>query len=817
VRTSARNGGILGLSNDVWSQGAKGIYVSDGRLKLDVGWVGASVVEEPRLDDGEWHHVALVVEQAPGRTEAYHLYVDGVRRKSGEIAFYRFDARGPAAQRQEFRIGHLAIGDAGPFKGEMDDVAAWTRALSAGEVNLIYAAARKPRPEGLASVLDVRNVSPHEPGVRLRLYWLGEPARGMPALRAGQSPNVDRTVASFAIDDGDARLTDDAGERYRTRYVVQLTATLAAPQAGAYQFRVGGQGRARLSVAGSEIVRPGGGAAPREGQIELSAGPHAVVLEQYVEEGGQRLTLEWKPPGAQEFAAVPGDRCRAERFYFRPTNAGRKLLESEGARPGNGRKLAGVHPAYRLTTIRPPGVEIPVGGLAVLPDGRLAVGYFDARKLRAPRPQPEPDGALWVMEGVYGDDPRAVKYTAVADGLFEPAGVCAVGDAIYLSQRDNVLKFTPDGRGGYARSVVASGWETNDFHALCFGLIHQPGGGGGHPGYLYLARSAGLGLAINPPNHGSVWKVDLSKPAGQNVEALTGGHRTPNGIGWGPEGEIYVTDNQGEWTPSNELNRIVPGSFYGYVNPTRRPGAHPSPFVDRPPTPPAVHLPQDEIGNSPTEPILVPPGQPYAGQMLVGDMRYGGINRIFLEKVEGHWQGAAFRFTQGLEGGPNRLAWGRGGTLFVGCIGGQHASTWNWIDPAGRETFQGLQRMTPTGASAFDIHAVRATPDGFEIEFTKPADARHVAGAGNYTVRQWTYVATANYGGPKRDLEELAVASAVPSADGRRVRIAVPGLKEGRVVYVKTDPPAADAEQLWSTETWYSLHRIPLATPAARR
>ena len=42
------------------------------------------------------------------------------------------------------RIGHLAIQDAGAIRGDIDDVATWSRALSAGEINLIYAAARKP-------------------------------------------------------------------------------------------------------------------------------------------------------------------------------------------------------------------------------------------------------------------------------------------------------------------------------------------------------------------------------------------------------------------------------------------------------------------------------------------------------------------------------------------------------------------------------------------------------------------------------------------------------------------------------------------------
>ena len=87
--------------------------------------------------------------------------------------------------------------------------------------------------------------------------------------------------------------------------------------------------------------------------------------------------------------------------------------------------------------------------------------------------------------------------------------------------------------------------------------------------------------------------------------------------------------------------------------------------MTRIPTPPAVWLPQDEIGNSPGQPVQMPYG-PYKNQWLLGDVTHGGIKRIFLEKVEGSYQGCVFRFSQGLEAGINRMVWGPDSSLYVG-------------------------------------------------------------------------------------------------------------------------------------------------------
>ena len=78
-------------------------------------------------------------------------------------------------------------------------------------------------------------------------------------------------------------------------------------------------------------------------------------------------------------------------------------------------------------------------------------------------------------------------------------------------------------------------------------------------------------------------------------------------------------------------------------------------------------------------------------------------------------------------------------------------------------------------------------------------------------MQQWRYNPTAAYGGPKLDQEGLGVEGATVSADGKTVSLTVAGVKPGRVVHIRSPRPfsAADGEQLWSTEVWYTANAVP--------
>jgi hypothetical protein len=155
-----------------------------------------------------------------------------------------------------------------------------------------------------------------------------------------------------------------------------------------------------------------------------------------------------------------------------------------------------------------------------------------------------------------------------------------------------------------------------------------------------------------------------------------------------------------------------------------------------------------------------------------------------------------------LECGVNRLVKGPDGCLYAGGIGSD--GNWNW-----RGTLYGLQRLRPNGKTAFEYHSVSATPDGFEVKLTRPVAKEWLNDPANYRVSEWRYIATAEYGGPKIDEHRLSVTKAVASADRQSVRLTVPNLTEGDVVYLRMDPRSDQGEPMWSTEAWYTLNAIP--------
>jgi cytochrome c len=217
-----------------------------------------------------------------------------------------------------------------------------------------------------------------------------------------------------------------------------------------------------------------------------------------------------------------------------------------------------------------------------------------------------------------------------------------------------------------------------------------------------------------------------------------------------------------------------------------------------------VWLPHSEVGNSPSQPVAIEVG-PWRGQLLHGDVHYGGLQRVFVEEVEGQLQGAAFRFSQGLEAGVNRLAWGPDGKLYAGGIGGPG----DWGQPG--KLWYGLERLAWNGKPTFELLALRARANGLEIELTEPLAAAAAPGPVDFRVRDWTYRPTADYGGPKVDERELSVRAVRLLPDRRRIFLALDGLAPGRVVHLEVVGELAGARggPLWSREAWYTLNRLP--------
>ncbi|MCI4043684.1 family 16 glycoside hydrolase [Streptomyces sp. TRM75563] len=634
---------------------------------------------------------------------------------------------------------------------------------------------------------------PQEPGVTLRVFDVQVPLGELCDIKAGQTPNVDKLMPEI-----DWSSPDDFG--FGDHFVSQVTANLAVPEDGAYAFRLTSDDGSRLRIDDSTVIDHDGlhGAEPKDGSVELTEGHHALRIDHFDRTGGQQVTLEWKPPGAGDFAVVPNSVLSTDADVVRVTAPGRKECEGALDSPGDGLPLTEVHPDYALTDLRPAGFEPQVTAMDWLPDGRLAVTTWGGTDNET--------GEVHLLDGVQGETgPGGVTAKKVAEGLKEPMGIKAVDGKLYVSQKHELTELTDsDGDDVTDEQRTVATWPYGgNFHEFAFGLLYRDG-------YFYLNLSVAInlgGATTDPqpaPNRGSTIKVN--KETGE-VDYVAGGLRTPNGIGWGPEGDIFVLDNQGGWLPSSKLLHIKQDRFFNhYTNPA-------GPFDAKPVTKPVLWLPQNEIANSPSTPLQLTEGR-FAGQMLFGDVTYGGIQRAYLEKVDGEYQGAVFRFTQGLEAGVNRISMGPDGAIYAGGLG----AGGNW-GQEGKLTY-GLQKLSPSGDKAFDILAMRAKPGGFELEYTEPLSEETAAKlAESYQVAQWTYAPTPQYGGPKIDEESLAVSAATLSEDGRKVTLTIPGLKANRVVHVRSPRPfsSADGTELWSTEAWYTLNSLPGDQPPATR
>ncbi len=675
-------------------------------------------------------------------------------------------------------------------------------------------------------------------GVTLRVYHVEGDLKAIPTLVKDQTPNFDELRKTIDF-------RDDAGfGKVPASFLSVVSGWIDVKDAGEYEFRLTSDDGSRMAIDGKRIIDHDGTHAATSklsGAVKLVAGMHALLIEHFDHAGNKQLTLEWKTPGAGEFKLIPTDVLRTEKDLTRVTSPGSKQIE-DGKRAGDGKPVSGVHPAWDVVTIRPQGFEPMVGAMCFDARGRLIVGTFSPLQ-RDDRTLPDIDtkkpDRLFAITGA-GGDPAKIEVKECATGLYEPLGLCAVGDDLYCSNRKSIVKLSDKDGDGYfeTREIVAEGWEGWNYHQFCFGLVYKEDGDKGSSGEAPETRAgkpvplrgklyATLSTAMAPPGwegmgtnaapngamRGGVLEVDLSS---NTASVIAGGLRAPNGIGLGPQDSLWYLDNQGAWMPCSQFCEVIPGRFYGHHNRTnfvpelkdRFPeGGVASVFCDRPRTPASVLMPHNEAVNSPTQPQLITSGL-YAGQMYIGELTGGGIRRAFIEKVNGQWQGALFQFTQGLESGVQRMVWGPDGSLYVGGIGA--GGDWNW-----RGTKFGLQRLTPNGKTVFEMLAIRATPNGFEVEFTKPVAnaAAWLGDASHFTIKQWTYAPTEKYGGPKVDEETLTVMKATPAANGKRVMLDVAGLKRGRCVSLRMDPKSVDGEPIWSTEAWYTLNEVPRAAP----
>jgi hypothetical protein len=303
---------------------------------------------------------------------------------------------------------------------------------------------------------------------------------------------------------------------------------------------------------------------------------------------------------------------------------------------------------------------------------------------------------------------------------------------------------------------------------------------------------------------------------------MSGGFRSPSGIGMNLAGDIFATDQQGNWFPTCPLVHVKKGAFHGHADSlkfTELPGATfkidgklPSGLTVAqaakkvgPYQLPAVWFPYRKVGMSSTD-VLCDTTKggfgPFPGQLFVGEFTMSFVSRVFLEKVKGQYQGACFRFREGLQCAALRMEWGKDGSMFVG----QSNRGWNSL---GTRSY-GLQRIVWNQKIPFEIKTMEARKDGFHLTFTTPVNATVAKNPKNYSLISYTYKYHSSYGSEEVDTKNLKITTAKPGKDGLSVDLTIEGLREGYVHELDVAKlKGKDGKPLLHAQAYYTLNRIP--------
>jgi azurin len=463
---------------------------------------------------------------------------------------------------------------------------------------------------------------------------------------------------------------------------------------------------------------------------------------------------------------------------------------------------------YELKTLPiPANIELEIGGMATIPDGRVAVS---TRR-----------GEIWMVENPYSITPY---YRLFAKGMHEVLGLNYHKGSLYAVQRGELTKLTDtdgDGEADFYQNIA--NWElAGNYHEYSYGPVFDK-----EDNMFLTFNVAWVGFGEAKLSKWRGWMVKVT-PDG-TLTPMAAGLRSPAGVMMNTAGDIFYTENQGDWVGSGRITHLEKGDFAGHASSLFWTKESNSPInVKKEDIPdnsepmhkaiekiknlklPAVWFPHTMMGISTADMIEDVNGNMgafYKGQYFVSDQGHSKVMRMQLEKVNGQYQGACFPFREGWQSGLLRLSWGNDGSMFGGMTSRGWSST-------GKDLF-GLQRMIWTGKTPFEMGEIHAMSDGFEITFTKPVDKTTAVNAENYDINSFTYQYHHSYGSPVIQNKTHAIKAIIVSDDLTKVRLV---LDESRRYFIHEIKPkgvkSKENESLLHEAAYYTLNNIPTSAAA---
>jgi hypothetical protein len=403
-------------------------------------------------------------------------------------------------------------------------------------------------------------------------------------------------------------------------------------------------------------------------------------------------------------------------------------------------------------------------------------------------------GDVWLLDNI-DDKLDRVTWQRFATGLFQPLGLRIVDEKVYVLGRDQITRLhdlNADGEADFYENFNNDIAAFQDYHEFALDLQTDS------QGNFYFAKGGNLGNARHPHN-GCVIKVSKD---GSKLEPIAFGLRAPNGMGVGPNDEISVSDNEGNWVPTSRFSIIKPGGFYGHVNNAFR-SPQPTSYDN-----PVCWMPKN-VDNSSGGQVWVTSKRwgPFEGDMLFMSYGHCTLHKVLLDQVDGEYQGGVVKFPLKFDTGIMRGRFNpKDGQLYVtGLV--------VWQSDGARKG--AVHRVRYTGAPVHMPRKVHATARGLEITFTSPLDESSAADVGNWAIEQWNYKWTSAYGSPefsvtdpaRKGHDKVEIKSAKLLADRKTVFLEIPSIQPVMQQKVSANIKAADGTPV-KHDVYHSIYRL---------
>ena len=422
---------------------------------------------------------------------------------------------------------------------------------------------------------------------------------------------------------------------------------------------------------------------------------------------------------------------------------------------------------YLVDTIPVP-IENPfdspmyLSGIAFFENGDAAVSTFF--------------GDLWLVKGI-DDGLKKIVWRRIAQGLNQPLGLEIVNGKIHAICKDQIMIFHD----------LNGDEEIDYFENFCNTFRTSAGG---HDYNTGLQRDA-QGNFYFATKHDGVYRIS---PDGEETHILADGLRNPNGIGVAPDGRVWVTPQEGQWTPASQIFRVKQGDYYGHAYHQRLDEIEPA----------TAYIPRG-IDNS------------TGGQLYITTDRWGpmkdrlisfsfGTNShyLLLEDTSGpKAQGAIVPLEGDFISGIHR---GRIHPIDeqVYVVGSQGWGTYSQTDGS-------FERIRYTGKPVYYPTGFHVYQNGIRVDFDHALSKRDVESTKKVFAQQWQYLYTMGYGSPEfsiRDPEQfghdpLAIASVNVVGDGKSLFVEIPEIVPAMTIHLRMHVAFANGDafktQLFAT------------------